>query len=103
MKRVYLDYAASTPVDKRVKAAMEPYFSDIYGNAGSLHQFGQEASAAIFKSRRTIAESIGAKYDELIFTGSATEANNLALRGAVKRIMNNESRIKNTKTIIQNS
>ncbi|MEK9186546.1 MAG: cysteine desulfurase family protein [Patescibacteria group bacterium] len=86
MKRIYLDYAASTPVDKRVKAAMDPYFSDVYGNAGSVHQFGQEASAAIFKARRTIAETVGAKYDEVIFTGSATEANNLALRGIIKNL-----------------
>ncbi len=90
MKRMYLDYAASAPVDKHVKAAMNPYFSEVYGNAGSVHQLGQEASAAIFKARKTIAEAIGAKYDEIIFTGSATEANNLALRGAIKefRIQN---------------
>ena len=84
MRRIYLDYAASTPVDKTVKAAMEPYFSEIFGNPGALHWFGQEASAAVFKAREVIAESLGATYKEIGFTGSATEANNLALRGAVK-------------------
>ena len=81
MFKIYLDYAASTPVNPEVKAAMEPYFSEIFGNAGALHWFGQEASAAIFKARQTIAKIIGANYKELVFTGSATEANNLVLRG----------------------
>ena len=85
MHRIYLDYAASTPVDASVEAAMEPYFSEIFGNPGALHWFGQEASAAIFKSREAIAESLGASYKEIIFTGSATEANNLALRGVIKK------------------
>lgn len=84
MKRIYLDYAASTPVDKRVLEAMQPYFTEKYGNPGSLHAFGQEAIAAVDKSREKVAESIGAKFEEIIFTGSATEANNLALRGFVK-------------------
>jgi cysteine desulfurase len=86
--RIYLDYAASTPVDPRVKAAMEPYFSEKFGNAASVHYFGQGASAAIFKARQTIAGVIGAKYDQIIFTGSATEANNLAIRGVIKAPLN---------------
>ena len=84
MKRIYFDYAASTPVDPAVTAAMRPYFSKIFGNPSALHRFGQEASAAVFKARLGIAKSLGADYREIIFTGSATEANNLALRGAVK-------------------
>lgn len=84
MHRIYLDYAASTPVDKAVKTVMEPYSSEIFGNPGALHWFGQEASAAVFKAREAIAEFLRATYKEIIFTGSATEANNLALRGAVK-------------------
>ena len=83
-KRIYLDYAATTPVDPRVVKAMAPFWSVRYGNPGSLHGFGQLASGAVFKARRTIGEAIGASYREIIFTGSATEANNLALRGAVK-------------------
>ena len=82
--RIYLDYAATTPVDPAVLRAMEPYLSTKFGNPGSLHSFGQEAIAAIDKSRETIAKSIGADFREIIFTSSATEANNLALRGVVR-------------------
>ena len=82
-ERIYLDYAATTPVDPAVRRAMEPYFARVFGNPGSLHRFGQEASAAVFAARRAIADAIGARHDEIVFTGSATEANNLALRGAV--------------------
>ncbi|TSC89706.1 MAG: cysteine desulfurase [Parcubacteria group bacterium Gr01-1014_3] len=82
--RIYLDYAASTPVDPRVVKAMQPYFTEIYGNPHALHSFGQEASRAVFESKRVIGQAIGADYKELVFTGSATEANNLAIRGAVK-------------------
>ncbi len=72
-------------MDPLVKKAMAPYFSDKFGNPGSLHFFGQEAMAAVDESREKIAKAIGADFREIIFTGSATEANNLALRGAVKR------------------
>lgn len=83
-KHIYLDYAASTPVDKEIVRAMEPYFGEKYGNPSSLHSFGQEALAAIDHARETIAKGIGAEFQEVVFTGSATEANNLALRGVVK-------------------
>ncbi len=86
MKLIYLDYAATTPVDSAVVKAMIPYFSKKFGNAGSLHFFGQEAVAALDESREKITKSIGANFREIIFTGSATEANNLALRGAVKGV-----------------
>jgi cysteine desulfurase len=85
MKRIYFDYAASTPVDPRVLKAMHPYFLKQFGNSGSLHSFGQEAIAAVDAARATIARLIGADFHEVIFTGSATEANNLSLRGAVGR------------------
>jgi cysteine desulfurase len=81
--RIYFDYAASTPMAPQVFRAMRPYFSDKYGNPGSLHSFGQEAQAAIDRSREVVARALGAKFREVIFTGSATEANNLALRGAL--------------------
>lgn len=84
MKRYYFDYAASTPVDPAVVKAMEPFWAEKFGNPGSLHSFGQEASAAVFEARDTIAKSLGCHYSEIIFTGSATEANNLALKGVVK-------------------
>ncbi len=81
--KIYLDYAASTPVLREVKRVMEPYFSDTFGNPGSLHSFGQEAIAAIDAARETIAKAIHAEFREVIFTSGATEANNLALRGVV--------------------
>lgn len=84
-KRVYLDYAASTPIDPRVGAAMRPYFFREFGNAGSLHSFGQKAIAAVDKAREDIARPLGAEFRQVIFTGSATEGNNIALRGAVKK------------------
>ena len=86
MQRYYFDYAAATPVAPEVEKAMRLYFGKVYGNPGALHWFGQEASAAIFKSRDAIAKSLGCNYREIIFTGSATEANNLALRGVVKAV-----------------
>lgn len=79
--KVYFDYAATTPVDPRVVKAMQPYFVKIYGNASSLNSFGVEAKRALEDSRRTIAEFMNADPDEVVFTGSATEANNLALKG----------------------
>ncbi|MFH0712451.1 MAG: cysteine desulfurase family protein [Candidatus Jorgensenbacteria bacterium] len=88
MKKIYLDCAATTPVDKRVLEAMLPYFGSPpaggYGNAGSLHSFGREAIAAIDSARNDVAKAIGAEYGDVIFAGSATEANNLVLRGVLK-------------------
>ena len=84
MQRYYFDYAASTPVDPEVEKAMRPYWSKVFGNPGALHWYGQEASAAVFRARDMIAKSLGCNYKEIIFTGSATEANNLVLRGVIK-------------------
>ncbi|HEX4104191.1 MAG TPA: cysteine desulfurase family protein [Candidatus Paceibacterota bacterium] len=80
-KRIYLDYAAATPVDTAVLRAMEPYFGGKFGNPGSLHAFGQEAIAAVDHAREALARALGAEFRQIIFTASATEANNLALRG----------------------
>ena len=79
--KIYLDYAATTPVDPRVIKEMQPYLSEKFGNTMSWHSFGQEAEAALQKSRQIISDSIGADSSEVIFTGSATESNNLALKG----------------------
>ena len=98
--RIYLDYAASTPVDPLAMKAMEPYFSKKFGNPGSLHSFGQEGIAAVDRGRETVARAIGAEFREIIFTGSATEANNLALRGTVLDVRRQVSSLKNPKIII---
>ena len=79
--KIYLDYAATTPVDPRVVRAMIPYFSKKFGNTMSLHGFGQEVKKNLDESRKLIADFIGAKTSEIIFTGSATESNNFALKG----------------------
>ena len=81
MKKIYLDYAATTPIDPRVTKAMLPYFSEKFGNTMSLHSFGQEAKQALEESREVVANLMKAKLNEIIFTSSATESNNLALKG----------------------
>jgi len=82
MNNIYLDYAATTPVDERVTAAMQPYFTQVFGNPSSLHRFGQQAESALEKSRRKLAGFLGAKPSEIIFTSCGSESDNLALRGA---------------------
>jgi len=79
--QIYMDYAATTPVDPRVIKSMQPYFSEKFGNTMSLHTNGREAKQALTESRKTIAKLMNAKPDELIFTGSATEANNTVIKG----------------------
>ena len=81
MRKVYLDHSATTPVDSRVVEAMLPYLHGKFGNASSIHQFGQEARAAVDKARRNVAALINARPNEIVFTSGGTEANNLAIRG----------------------
>ena len=80
--RIYLDYAATTPVDERVLNAMIPYFSGTFGNPSSIHQYGQQAETAIEEARLRVADDLHAAADEIIFTACGTESDNLALRGA---------------------
>ena len=80
-KKIYLDYAATTPVDPRVLRAKLPYSTEKFGNTMSLHSFGQEAKTALEESRERVSNLIGAQSNEIIFTSSATESNNLALKG----------------------
>ena len=82
--KIYLDYAATTPVSEDVMKEMQPYFSDIFGNPSALHRMGQEAQSALDNARHSVADIIGADWRDIIFTASATESLNLALRGAVK-------------------
>jgi cysteine desulfurase len=80
-KQIYLDYAATTPVDPRALKAMTPYFTGKFGNPASLHSFGNEAREALENSREVIAKAMKAEPREIIFTSSATEANNMAIKG----------------------
>jgi len=81
IRRVYLDNSATTPVDSRVAAAMSRAVVETFGNASSVHGFGQQARAAVDRARREVAGLIGAKQNEIVFTSGGTEANNLAIRG----------------------
>ncbi len=79
---IYLDYAATTPVDARVQEAMRPYFADTFGNPSSIHRYGQQAEAAIEAAREDVAAVLHCRRDEIVFTSCGTESDNLALRGA---------------------
>jgi len=81
MKRIYLDYAATTPTHPDVAAAMQPYYSDIFGNPSSIHSFGREARAAVEDGREKVAKLIGAAPQEVVFTSGGTEADNFAVKG----------------------
>src|SRR5258706_11449007 len=79
---VYLDFAATTPVDPRVFAAMQPYFSAEFGNPSSVHRWGQQAERALERARRDVAAVLNCRPSEIVFTSGGSEADNLALRGA---------------------
>ncbi len=81
-EKIYLDYAATTPVDPRVLDAMMPYFSASFGNPSSVHRYGQQAEAAIDSARETVAAALNCRPEEIIFTSCGSESDNLALRGA---------------------
>lgn len=80
-RRVYLDNSATTPIDNEVVEAMLPFLTEKYGNASSIHFFGQEARGAVDKARHQVADLINAKQNQIIFTSGGTESNNLAIRG----------------------
>lgn len=83
MRRVYLDHAATTPLDPDVLAVMEPYMTEQYGNASSVHQLGRQSRVAIEEARERVADCLGAESSEIVFTSGGTEANNLALKGVL--------------------
>ena len=87
-RRVYLDNSATTPVDPRVAAAMSRAVVETFGNASSVHGFGQQARAAVDRARREVAGLIGARQNEIVFTSGGTEANNLAIRGLCEATAN---------------
>ena len=83
-RRVYLDNSATTPVDREVFEAMIPFLTEKFGNASSIHFFGQEARSAVDRARHQVAEIINARPNEIVFTSGGTEANNLAIRGLLE-------------------
>jgi len=87
-KYVYLDYAATTPMDPRVIEVMNEHFRISYGNSSSLHSIGQKAAQTLVKSREIVASLINAKRDEIIFTSSGTEADNIAILGVALKNQN---------------
>lgn len=89
MKRIYLDYAAATPLDERVRAKMEPYFSEFFGNPSSIHTEGQRARKAVEEARAQVATLLHANPDEIIFTSGTTESLNIALQGVHAKLGGN--------------
>jgi len=86
MKKIYLDYASTTPVDPRVVDAMRPYFFEEFGNPSSPHTLGQSARKAVEDAREILAETINAKPEEIIFTSGGSESNNQALFGVARAL-----------------
>ncbi len=84
MQRIYLDHAATTPLDPRVRAAMDPHLTSVFGNASSAHWHGRQAKAALEQARASVASSIGAHPSEIFFTSGGTEGDNLAILGTVQ-------------------
>ncbi|MFA5780980.1 MAG: aminotransferase class V-fold PLP-dependent enzyme, partial [Bacteroidales bacterium] len=80
-KRIYLDNAATTPLDPRVLETMMPFLTQKFGNASSMHSLGTEAKNTLEICRRQISNYVNAGADEIIFTSSGTESNNMALKG----------------------
>lgn len=92
-QRIYLDHAATTPLDPKVKKAMELFWFKNFGNPSSLHKEGRDARKAVMESRLVIAKILGAKGDEIIFTSGGTESDNLAILGTANHFRLNFSRL----------
>ncbi len=106
MYPIYLDYAATTPVDPEVIKAMIPYFTTDFGNASSIHSYGRRARQAVDEARKIVAEFLGCESSEVIFTSGGTESDNLAIRGLIAsyentnnttKVLKYESKKQNTK------
>ena len=83
---IYLDHSATTPLDKRVYNKMKPYFTDDFGNASSIHSYGQKANNALESARGQVADFVGGNSNEIIFTSGATESDNLAVFGVAEKL-----------------
>ena len=97
MRRVYLDYSATTPVKDEVLKEMLPYYTELYGNPSSLYSEGLEAKAGLDKARKQIASLINAEEREIIFTSCGTEADNWVLEGVADSLKNKGKHIITTK------
>jgi cysteine desulfurase len=95
MKYIYFDHSATTPIDKEVLAAMRPYLNNSFGNPSSLYGLGQKARQGIEDAREKIAKFLNCENEEVFFTSGATESNNLAILGLIKKIkrQNNDRKI----------
>ncbi|NTV44970.1 MAG: cysteine desulfurase, partial [Chlorobiales bacterium] len=93
MKRIYLDSASTSPLDSRVRGRMLPYLCEHFGNASSIHSFGQLTKTALEDARETVAKLIGAKPSEIVFTSSGTEADNLAIKGVALALLGNRKHL----------
>ncbi|MBT3356192.1 cysteine desulfurase [bacterium] len=89
MQKIYLDHSATTPMNEKVLDAMMPYFTSEFGNATSIHTFGQKASLAVQRARENTALFLNCKASEVVFTSGATEANNIAILGLIKALQKN--------------
>lgn len=85
MSTIYFDHNATTPLDPRVRAAMEPCLTEVYGNPSSVHRLGQRARALIDDARDRVAQILGCKPAEIVFTSGGTESNNMAILGVARR------------------
>jgi len=92
-KQVYLDHSATSPLDPEVWNAMEPYFSDSFGNASTLYSLGRKARTAMEKAREQVASLIGAQPTEIYFTSGGTESDNIAIKGASRHLKNKGNHI----------
>src|SRR5271156_4978595 len=90
MQRIYLDHNATTPVDPAVLEAMLPYFSADFGNASSIHTFGQRARAAVETAREQVAALLGARSQEIVFTSGGTESDNHAIFGLFQPVLESQ-------------
>jgi cysteine desulfurase len=91
-RRVYLDHSASTPVDRRVLEAMLPYFTDVYGNPSSMHQYGRAAEHAVEGAREQIAQILNCQPNEIVFTSGGSEGDSLAIKGVIDASNDPETR-----------